>query len=97
MTKVLRGVVHGKTIEVSEDVGMPDGQAVEIIVTAALPCGPAPWGARAQTTPKQLPGPPPGWTPGGTITVAGLLAGEWTEEDDQIFEQIYRARKAATR
>jgi len=26
MTKVLRGIVHGKTIEVSEDLGMWEGR-----------------------------------------------------------------------
>ena len=33
MSRVVRGVVRGKTIEVREDLGMLDGQAVELIVT----------------------------------------------------------------
>ena len=33
MTKVMRGVFHGKIIELTEDLGMLDGQALDIIVT----------------------------------------------------------------
>jgi hypothetical protein len=32
MTKVAYGVVHGKTIELSEDIGMAEGEQVEITV-----------------------------------------------------------------
>jgi hypothetical protein len=95
MTKVLRGVVHGKTIEVSEDIAMWDGQAVDLIVTPATPYALPAEGAGRPTLPKKLPGPPPGWRPGGTATAAGLLAAEWTEEDDRILEQIQAERKAA--
>ena len=42
---------------------------------------------------KRLPGPPPGWRPGGTETAAGMLADVWTEEDDTILEEIYRERQ----
>jgi len=35
MTKVLHGIVHGRFIEVTEDFGLSDGQAIELIVTAA--------------------------------------------------------------
>lgn len=30
MTKLLHGKVHGKTIELTEEVGVPEGQEVEI-------------------------------------------------------------------
>ncbi len=30
MIKKLRGVVHGRTVELSEDPGIPDGQAVSV-------------------------------------------------------------------
>ena len=40
MTKVLHGIVHGKFIEVTEDLGLLDGQAVELIVTAEPSPGP---------------------------------------------------------
>ncbi len=33
MTKLLHGKVHGKTIELEEDLGVADGQEVEIQVT----------------------------------------------------------------
>jgi hypothetical protein len=33
MTKTLHGKVHGKTIELDEDLGVVDGQEVEIQVT----------------------------------------------------------------
>lgn len=44
-TVTLKGVVHGKTIELAQDPGVPDGQ--EVTVTVQLP---------AQTTEKLPPG-----------------------------------------
>ena len=41
----------------------------------------------------KLPGPPPKWTPGSTVTAGGMLADDWTEEDDRLLEEIYQARK----
>jgi len=32
MTKVVHGTVHGKTIDLDEDLGVADGQAVEVQV-----------------------------------------------------------------
>jgi hypothetical protein len=43
--------------------------------------------------PKEQPGPPPGWTPGGAQTAAGTMADHWTDEDDRILEQIYQDRR----
>ena len=97
MTSVLHGVVHGKTIEVSEDLGMLDGQAVELIVTASPVSGPCAEEIGPRKSPKKLPRPPPGWQPGSTRTAAGMLADSWTEEDDRILEEIYRDRKRETR
>jgi hypothetical protein len=48
-----------------------------------------------EESPKKLPGPPRGWKP-GTTTTAGMLAEEWTEEDDRILDRIHAERKAAT-
>ncbi len=98
MTRVVHGVVHGKTIEVSEDLGMLDGQAVELIVTASPASGQCAEeiGSHAKHS-KKLPEPPPGWQPGSTRTAAGMLADSWTEEDDRILEEIYRDRKKETR
>ena len=37
MTKTLHGKVHGKTIELDEDLGVVDGQEVEVRVTIIQP------------------------------------------------------------
>ncbi len=76
MNLTLHGVIHGKTIELTEDPGIADGERVEVILRA-----------------KRLPGPPPGWTPGCTETAGGMMADSWTEDDDQILEEIYEDRK----
>jgi hypothetical protein len=46
---------------------------------------------------KRLPGPPPGWKPGGTSTAAGSMADHWTENDDRILDEIYLDRKRDAR
>jgi hypothetical protein len=76
---------HVKIIEVTEDLGMLDGQAVELIVTASRP-----WLRKSGRVnhPKKFPGPPPRWQPGSTRTAAGMLADSWTEEDDRTLEEI---------
>jgi hypothetical protein len=33
MTKTINGKIHGKTIELDEDLGVPDGQEVQVQVT----------------------------------------------------------------
>ncbi len=75
MVKFLRGVVHGRTIELETEPGIEDGRTVEVIVRS-----------------KSLPGPPPGWEPGGAGTAAGRMAAHWTAEDDRILAEIERAR-----
>ncbi len=93
MTRVVHGIVQGKTIVVSEDLGMWEGQAVELLVTpSGSPEKPA---EGSPPHPKKLPGPPPGWRPGAPSKVAGVLADEWTEEDDRILDQIQADRKAS--
>lgn len=37
MNKILRGVVHGKTIELTEDPGVGEGQPVQIVLTVLEP------------------------------------------------------------
>jgi hypothetical protein len=37
MTKTIHGKVHGKTIELDEELGVPDGQEVEITVRTMVP------------------------------------------------------------
>jgi len=42
MSTTIQGVVHGNTIELKEPPGVPDGQAVEVVVRAIEPG--RPWG-----------------------------------------------------
>ena len=42
MIKPVHGRIHGKTIELDEDLGIADGQEVEVTVTPARPQ--RPWG-----------------------------------------------------
>jgi hypothetical protein len=97
MNRVLHGIVHGKMIEVSEDLGMWEGQAVDLVIVPAGSLELRAEGDRSQTTAKKLPGPPPGWKPGHPSKTAGLLADSWTEEDDRILGEIYRDRKRESR
>jgi hypothetical protein len=43
MTKIMQGIVHGNTIELDQDVGLPDGQKVEVAVHVP-PERAEPWG-----------------------------------------------------
>jgi hypothetical protein len=96
MTRLMHGIVHGKTIELSEDLGLSDGQAVELIVMPAGSSETSAEATRSEVSPKKLPGPPIEWKSSDTSATAGLLAEEWTEEDDKVLSQIHAARKAAT-
>lgn len=95
MTKLMHGIVHGKTIELSEDLGLSDGQAVELIVMPAASSETSREAIRSEVLPKKLPGPPIEWKSSDTSATAGMLAEEWTEEDDRLLGQIYADRKAA--
>ena len=75
MTKVMRGVIHGNTIELASNTGLADGRQVEVILRV-----------------KELPGPPAGWRPGSAETAAGMMANNWTAEDDQILDEIQKER-----
>ena len=57
MTRVLHGIVHGKIIEVTEDLGMLDGQAVELIVTASPGSAPSAEGSDSEKTAQKAAGP----------------------------------------
>ena len=37
MMRTIQGVIHGKTIELTEDLGITDGQEVEVIVRVRTP------------------------------------------------------------
>lgn len=79
-TRIVRGTVRGKTIELDDEVGVADGQEVEIELKIIRPK-------------KELPGPPAGWRPGMKSATSGLLADSWTEDDDRILEAIHQDRK----
>ncbi len=79
MTRTIHGKVHGRMIELDEDLGVAEGQEVEVQVTML-------------NGKKKLPGPPPGWRPDSPKSTAGLLADLCTEEDDGILEEIYQDR-----
>lgn len=97
MTRVLRGVVHGKTIELTEDLGMREGEAVDLLIVPAGSLEPSADSGPAQKGHRTQPGPPPGWKPGQPSKTAGSLADSWSEEDDRILEVIHRDRKSETR
>lgn len=42
MSRIIQGVVHGRTIELAEDPGVADGERVEVIVKPTLHA--KPWG-----------------------------------------------------
>lgn len=46
MAKAIHGKVHGKTIEFDEDLGIADGEEVEVVVRPAKPK--RPWGEGIQ-------------------------------------------------
>ena len=37
MDKIMHGVIHGKTIHLTEDPGVPDGREVQVVLTAPQP------------------------------------------------------------
>ena len=84
MTRTFHGKIHGKTIELDEDLGVVDGQEVEVQVSIARPR-------------KRAPGPPPGWRPGVPSKTAGSLAELDTEEEDRILDEIHQDRKRLDR
>ena len=45
MSKIVHGIVHGRTIELDQEVGVPDGQKVEVAIQI-IGSGPdtEPWG-----------------------------------------------------
>jgi uncharacterized protein (DUF433 family) len=53
MKTTLRGVVHGRTIELVREPGLPDGQAVTVEIEPVTETGPTPAGLAAVS--------PPGW------------------------------------
>ena len=44
MIRIVHGTVHGKTIELDQEVGVPDGQRVEVSVQVVTPASQESWG-----------------------------------------------------
>ncbi len=83
MIRIAHGVIHGRAIELREDLGLADGQLVEIQVTMI--------GAK-----KLPPPPPPGWRPDKPAVTAGLLADFDNEEEDRKLGAIGDERNGLT-
>lgn len=75
MSQILHGTVRGRSIVIVEDLGLLEGQAVEVKVTAARP---------------SLAG-------NGLQRCAGVLAEDWSDEDERILKEIHRERKTVGR
>lgn len=59
MTKTMLGIIHGKTIELQQETGVPDGQEVEIVIRSiiARPSS-EPWGEGLRRCAGALAGAP---------------------------------------
>jgi hypothetical protein len=75
---VLKGIVHGKTIELEREPGIPDGQEVTVLVQPSAP---------AKDAPKRLP-------PGEGIRRSSGAWAEDAEELDRYIESVYKERRA---
>lgn len=72
--------------------GIVHGNHIELLDNSQIADGTS---VRVFVTTTTLPPPPPGWTENGSVSVGGILADVWTEEDDKIFEEIQKARKSS--
>lgn len=43
MTRIMQGIVHGRTIELEAEIGIPDGEKVQVAIHVT-PKAPEPWG-----------------------------------------------------
>jgi hypothetical protein len=51
MTKIMHGIIRGKTIELDQEAGVPEGQEVEIAIrTIQTPPRTEPWGEGLRRT-----------------------------------------------
>lgn len=72
--------------------GVVHGNRIDLLESPEIADGTS---VRVFVTTTTLPPPPPGWTENGSVSVGGILADAWTEEDDKIFEEIQKARKGS--
>ncbi len=78
---MLRGIVHGRTIELEREPGIADGQEVTVSVQLA---------ASANEAPIRLP-------PGEGIRRSSGAWAEDSEELDRFIESVYERRRAMQR
>jgi hypothetical protein len=78
---VFKGIVHGRTIELEREPGMPDGQEVTVTVQPSHPI---------QEAPKRLP-------PGEGIRRSSGAWAEGGQELDQYIESVHERRRAVQR
>ena len=90
MIKTLQGIIHGDTIKLAVDPGLPEGEVVEIYVRVISG---HPGNEREGMPSPRLPGPPAQWFPGSQETAGGMLSATWSDDDDRILEQISRDRR----
>jgi hypothetical protein len=84
---LLRGVIHGKTIELEQELGLPEGQVVGVTVEPLAV--PSDSGPQWEETRPDVTGLPPGE---GIRRSAGGWA-EDAEELDQYLESVRQQRK----
>jgi hypothetical protein len=59
MTQVMHGVVQGKTIQLAQETGVPDGQEVEVVIRPITVSPPTePWGEGLRRSDGALAGIP---------------------------------------
>jgi uncharacterized protein (DUF433 family) len=102
MKTTLRGVVHGRTIELSQETGLPEGQAVTVEIEPVAESRATPSGAAAVS--------PPGWlerlevnpavAPGRLVLKGTRLPAETLVpllEEGRTDEELVRAHPELTR
>ena len=70
--------------------GIVHGNRIDLLENPQIADGTS---VRVLVTVAAIPAPPPGWQAEHPVSVGGILADFWTEEDDRIFEEIHQDRK----
>ena len=89
MTRILHGIVHGRTIELTEEPGIGEGQEVHVQVTIPVVRGPVAGAAQPQAAEENAK-----WGE-GLLRTAGALAND--PDWDRIMQEVHDARKLPRR
>jgi len=73
--KPLQGVIHGNTIKLAGDPGLPEGELVEFMSRYFGNLGER----QDSLQGPRLPGPPAQWFPGSQETAGGMLSATWSD------------------